>query len=400
MANSRSSEVIIIGAGIIGACVAHALSEMGARVILLEAGGPGRGTSAASFAWVNAFDKPPEAYHRLNAAAFAAYASLRDRLGPECGVHLEGALHWAETEEERAELRARADQLRAWDYSVEWVTPELVIQELAPELRLDPAGAREVLYAPAEGWIDAPLLIGRLLEQVRRRGGQVRAGARVREVRGRTGGAEVRIESGECFSAAAVVNCAGPDADRVAASAGLRLPLTRVPGLLLATDRVPVGLRPVVRAPGLSIRPDGGGRVVILAEHLAHGVEAAHGSGLMAQGSDKDGSTGAVQSEPCTVSCPSLPPPPEASTVLSAAARYLPALATARVEAARLGVRPMPPDGFPVVGPHPGMPAFYVVVTHSGITLGPVLGPLVAGELLNGRPEPVLSPYRPDRLLG
>ena len=57
----------------------------------------------------------------------------------------------------------------------------------------------------------------------------------------------------------------------------------------------------------------------------------------------------------------------------------------------------MPPDGYPVVGAHPELPGFYTVVTHSGITLGPVLGPLVADELLTGRPVPLLAPYRPDR---
>ena len=80
-------------------------------------------------------------------------------------------------------------------------------------------------------------------------------------------------------------------------------------------------------------------------------------------------------------------------------AQYLPALVAARVEAARLGVRPMPPDGYPIVGPHPELPGFYGVVTHSGVTLGPVLGPLVAREVLTEQPEPVLSAYRPGRFL-
>ena len=75
------------------------------------------------------------------------------------------------------------------------------------------------------------------------------------------------------------------------------------------------------------------------------------------------------------------------------------AASAARVEAARLGVRPMPLDGYPLVGPHPELDGFYIVVTHSGITLGPVLGPMVAAEVTTGWPEPQLAPYRLERVL-
>jgi glycine/D-amino acid oxidase-like deaminating enzyme len=376
MSGTSHSDVIVVGAGIIGACVAHELTERGATVTVLAADAPARGTSAASLAWVNSANKSPEAYHRLNALGPQAYSCLRDRLGPDSGVHLEGALHWSESDAGRIELKEQFDRLRAWEYPVEWVTPEQVANELAPELRLDPDAVGMVLHMPAEGWIDAPLFIQRLLALVINQGGEVRINARVREVKGLSSQSiEVLTEGGERFSAAAVVNAAGPDAERVAASAGLRLPMQRVPGLLLATDRVPVCLRQVVRPPGLAFRPDGGGRVVMLTDWApSEALERI-------------------------APAPSLPPPPEAEAVLAQVMRYLPALAAARVEAARLGVRPMPLDGFPMVGPHPEMPGFYVTVTHSGITLGPVLGPLVAEELLGGRSQPVLAAYRPDRFL-
>lgn len=370
----RASDVIVIGGGIIGACMAHTLGEAGARVTVLVDGRPGRGTSAASLAWVNSANKAPEAYHRLNAAGMPAYAALRERLGPDCGVHMDGALSWAETEEQRVELRDRYARLRGWEYPVEWVTPEQVRRELAPELHLEPDRVQDLLHMPTEGWIDAPLFIQTLLEQFRRSGGEVRCETRAREVfraAGRAAG--VVTEGGERLPAGTVVNCAGPAADQVAA--GVRLPLTRVPGLLVVTERLPVCLRQVLHPPGLSFRPDGGGRVAVLTDWQPQGAPDA------------------------VTPCPSLPPPPGTERVMARAARYLPALAGARVEAARLGVRPMPPDGHPIVGPHPELPGFYVVVTHSGVTLGPVLGPLVAREVLTGQPEAVLAPYRPERFL-
>jgi glycine/D-amino acid oxidase-like deaminating enzyme len=370
-----ASDVVVIGAGIVGACVAHALGEAGARVTVLTDGWPGRGTSAASLAWVNAANKTPEAYCRLNAAGMPAYAALRERLGPDCGIHMGGALNWVESDARRAELQERYERLRAWDCPVEWVTPEQVTRDLAPELRLHSDAA--VLHMPAEGWIDAPLFIGTLLDEFRQRGGAVQTGARVREVRragGRATGA--LTEAGDFYPARAVVNCAGPHADRVAAAAGVRLPMARVPGLLVVTERVPVRLRQVVHPDGPSFRPDGGGRVAILTDW------------------QPPGSPDELNPSP------SLPPPPEAGTVVAQVARYLPMLAGARVEAARLGVRPMPLDGYPIVGPHPELSGFYVVVTHSGVTLGPVLGPLVASELLTGQGEAKLAPYRVERFLG
>jgi glycine/D-amino acid oxidase-like deaminating enzyme len=62
-----------------------------------------------------------------------------------------------------------------------------------------------------------------------------------------------------------------------------------------------------------------------------------------------------------------------------------------------LGFRPMPADDLPVVGPVPGVPGVSVCVTHSGVTLAPVLGAYMANEVLAHQVEPMLAPYRPDR---
>jgi glycine/D-amino acid oxidase-like deaminating enzyme len=91
------------------------------------------------------------------------------------------------------------------------------------------------------------------------------------------------------------------------------------------------------------------------------------------------------------------PWPPERS--LAAVAAHLPALAAARVEATRVGVRPMPRDERPMVGGIPGLDGFYVVVSHSGVTLGPLWGRIAAAELLDGVLDPRLIPYRPTRFL-
>ena len=72
-------------------------------------------------------------------------------------------------------------------------------------------------------------------------------------------------------------------------------------------------------------------------------------------------------------------------------------LASARVEATRIGVRPMPRDQRPIVGAIPGLDGFYVAASHSGVTLGPLWGRIAAAELLDRVVDARLAPYRPAR---
>lgn len=63
----------------------------------------------------------------------------------------------------------------------------------------------------------------------------------------------------------------------------------------------------------------------------------------------------------------------------------------------RLGARPMPADGEPIVGPVAEVPGLYLAVMHSAVTLAPAVGRLVARELIDGTVESALSGCRPDR---
>ena len=62
-----------------------------------------------------------------------------------------------------------------------------------------------------------------------------------------------------------------------------------------------------------------------------------------------------------------------------------------------IGYRPTPVDGYPIVGFVPGLENAYVTVMHSGVTLAPAIGSMVARELLGGDRDELLSPYGPER---
>jgi glycine/D-amino acid oxidase-like deaminating enzyme len=97
---------------------------------------------------------------------------------------------------------------------------------------------------------------------------------------------------------------------------------------------------------------------------------------------------------------PTVPPPPAADELLARVRALVRDTQTACIEGVRIGIRPLPADGHSIVGWTGEAEGFYVVVTHSGVTLGPLLGELVAAEVLERAPSPMLAPFRPERFRG
>src|ERR1700730_19343066 len=91
-----NADIVVIGAGSVGANVAYRLAERGAKVTVLEAGAPGGGTSGTSFAWTNSFHKTPRDYHDLNTASMAEHLALVSELGDGDWHKQAGALAWGE----------------------------------------------------------------------------------------------------------------------------------------------------------------------------------------------------------------------------------------------------------------------------------------------------------------
>jgi len=364
---------VVIGAGVVGASVAVRLAEAGVQATVLEAGRVGGGTSGTSFAWTNANNKPPRPYHDLNVAGMRAHAALQEEFGSTPWWHGGGSIEWGGSDVEQAALADKVERLRSWEYAAEWLTPRQ-IKTLEPDVDLAAVGGGRIAYFPEEGWLDPVPYAHAMLEAAERAGAVIRCGARVTAVHvngGRVTG--VTIASGDAFGADVVVNCAGRWAGEVARMAGLQIPLAPTAGLLVFTPPVATCLRRIVRAPQCHMRPDGGGRLVLQADDTDRQVTAA------------------------MEATPSLP---QAEDLVRRASQVLPAIAGTKPEAARIGVRPYPADGMSAVGPMPGVSGYYVVVTHSGVTLAPFLGRAVAEELVRGRIEPLLEGFRPGRFAG
>ena len=86
-----------------------------------------------------------------------------------------------------------------------------------------------------------------------------------------------------------------------------------------------------------------------------------------------------------------------ASRMLDRARVVFPAARDVTVVEYRVGVRPVPADGHTIAGRIPGFANAWMIATHSGVTLGALLGALVADEIIRDTPTPMLAPFRPDR---
>jgi glycine/D-amino acid oxidase-like deaminating enzyme len=362
------SDIAVIGAGLIGSAVAYYCSLAGARVTVIEAVRPGGGTSSTSFSWLNANNKLPREYFDLNVAGMREHVALREQLGSAPWLHDGGNFEWADSTESAA-LVEKIERLRSWGCAVEAITPRQA-RGLEPDLVIDDGTVDCVAYYPADRWLDPLPLIHALLRESERRGARLRRGrvTRLDLMAGRVVAAAT--EAGDRVEADVVVDCAGRVANDVAALAGFALPMANTAGLLAVTAPAPTGLSRIVHAPEVNIRPDGAGRLLLASDDTDAMV---------------DTHTSASMSHPGCVE------------LLRRATEVLPALDRVPLEAARLGVRPIPADGLSAVGPIPGIEGAYLAVTHSGATLCLAIGRRVASELVEGKQVADLAAFRPAR---
>ena len=153
---SNFSNIAVIGAGIVGASIAFHLARRGAKVTLIDAGGPGKESAvqpatAVSFAWMNARDKNPRHYHLFNRRSLDMWARFVQRLGIPQSATWGGELRWASTDDGAREIVRRAGVLQSWGYPIRLLNGEEVG---ALEPRLTPGVVTAASYTDIEGHAD------------------------------------------------------------------------------------------------------------------------------------------------------------------------------------------------------------------------------------------------------
>jgi glycine/D-amino acid oxidase-like deaminating enzyme len=360
--------IAVIGAGVLGACVGYYLAREGVNVLLVDAERPGELTTSASLAWVNASAKADHhAYFSLNFAGCREYERLAGELPGASWWNQTGHLRWDYRDDR--ELVDAVEQLGARGYPAEVWEAGRAQTLLEPHVAFPSPSALVALF-PSEAWVDGPKLVRALVDAAVQMGATTAFGSELRSINV-AGGAVSSIElgSGETYPVAKVVNAAGPGAAGVARLVGRALPMKHSPGLAVRVQTSGDWVSRVIHPTGIAIRPDGARRVFLLARSVEPALREA---GLASAQLGEEAKRLAV--------------------------RAVPQLTGASVVETRIGNRPIPGDGFPALGKAGDIDGYYEAVTHSGITLGPVVGRMLAAEIINGYIDPLVAPFRARRL--
>jgi glycine/D-amino acid oxidase-like deaminating enzyme len=361
---TADSDVVVVGAGILGCSIGVHLVDRGVRPVLVDPQRPGQGTSTGSFASISAFGKDPVAWFQLACAGMSGWPRFAGRIGGDVGLRRAGEVRFASDPEEGRRLARQVADARGRGYPVRLIDAE-ELARLLPGARVGEVTAAS--FAPNDGQVEPPLVLAacrRVLAE---------AGARFVTGRARVQLDDdgVRVEVGtEVLRPRTCVLAAGAEAVDVAAAVGLEVPTVASPGMLVQTRPLPPLTDRVVYLPG------GPGPAV----HLR---QRADGSVLVGE---------RTQETPATN-----PGLHHARALLAQAARFFPVLAGVGVDRWWLAWRAMPSDRLPIVGPLPWLEGLYVAVSHSGVTVAPALGRLVADEVATQTPDGLLAPFRPAR---
>ncbi len=371
-----AKHVVVIGAGIVGASIAWRVASRGARVTIVDQGEPGGGASSHSFAWINAGAKEPVGYHNLNRRSLEMWTRFADALGEDVGLRWGGKVAWENDPQAAKALAGRVEQLQSWGYSSRLISRE-ELQELEPALQIGAVAAAD--YNENEGQVEPQLVVDACVRRLREREAGVLTGV---EVLGLSKDSKDRVRAVQTttgdIDADIVVVAAGAATTAVASLAGVNVPQAESPGVVIRTTPMPRLLHnvPVVYAPPL----EDGRREI----HLR---QCPDGRFMIGEGDQESLAEDDSQAH--------------ADDLLARACQHLPELAGAQAVPVPVGWRPMPLDGYPVIGFATAVPNLYVVLTHSGVTLAPALSQLAALEICDGaRADAVLGPYRPERFVG
>ncbi|RII20522.1 Glycine oxidase [Streptomyces sp. YIM 130001] len=375
----KRPSIAVIGAGVIGLSIARSLSLAGAQVTIFERDRIGSGTSSGTFAWVNSNGKSPESYHDLNLAGMREHEELQHTSSSEAQWYMQtGTYEWTTKPEVAERLQARVQRLTDAGYPVRKATTD-ELRARIPELRIHPRSS-EIVHFPSEGYVAPSVLLARLWSEAKANGTELHAPVDVLDVIEDGSGVTLQLSTEETWRGDCVVSAVGRWSESMMKTLGKQFamidpdqPNKFACGFLGYTDPQYVQLSSNLITPELNVRPDGGGRLLLQTPDLDHRADPAY----------QADTTALIGQE-----------------MLARLHRLFDNTAGARIERIAVGQRARPADGLPAVGFVTDAARVYLVATHSGITLAPLLGRLVSTELLEGTRSPLLRGYAPDRLVG
>ncbi|MGY4535016.1 glycine/D-amino acid oxidase-like deaminating enzyme [Pseudomonas sp. TE3786] len=359
-----NADVIIVGAGIIGASCAHAFAERGLDVLLLD--DQRGGATAAGMGHLVVMDDNP-AELALSQYSLSLWRQLTPQLADDCAYRNCGTLWLAANDAELAVAEQKRALLEGEGLDCRLLTASAV-QQAEPMLRPGLAGG---LYVSGDGIVYAPNVLRWLLAQHPARIRQ--QSARAVEVAGN----RLRLDSGEWLSAEVVVMATGSARELCP-----ELPIRAKKGHLLITDRYPAGIRHQLVELGY-----------VSSAHSSSGTSVAFNAQPRPTGQILIGSSRQFDSLDPAVELDVL------ARMLQRAIDYLPGLAQMNAIRSWTGFRAATPDSLPLLGPHPTQPGLWLALGHEGlgVTTAPASAQLLANLVCNQACAIDPTPYSPQR---
>jgi sarcosine oxidase subunit beta len=350
----KEYDTIIIGGGAVGSSIAFHLSEAGADgIAVIDGSFPMCGASGATQAWVWVHTKTPAWYGELSFYSAELYKDLDRKLGNIEYRRTGGICPFFTAQERDAAQTLVASQAP--------VGIDIEILDRDEALRREPALSKDILgatYCALDGNVNPLRLVQQYMRMAKKQGVTYEMYNRISGIAKKQGVFTLETRKGT-FSCKNLVISSGAHSNNIGKMLALNIPVRPVRGQVIITEAVAPLLRHTL-APGYASRS----RVVGMRQMV-------NGEILIGFSKEEAGFDRSTTLD-----------------ILGKAAqlgiKMIPALAKAKVIRSFAGLRPMPEDGYPILGPIPGIENLFLAVMHSGVTLSPLVGTLMT-ELLQHR---------------
>jgi glycine/D-amino acid oxidase-like deaminating enzyme len=376
----RRADVVVVGAGVVGASCAYYLAAAGVTVRLYDRSFVASGSSGSCEGNVLSWDKEPERELPLALRSADLWQGLSTQLEDDFEYDRKGSIVVAETD---AELRACAERNRV----LAGLGVEGEVLDADALRREEPYAAHDlpggVLY-PGDAQLEPRLATAALVRGAVRHGAQLSTGVAVKALLRGADGRVVGVEtSAGRVGADMVVVAAGVWTPALLETAGLTVPVTPRKGQIVVLERSPVVFRRKLSEAGYvaAVEADHAALQIAMVVESTPSGTALLGSSRQHVGFDREVELGV------------------AGAIARRAARFFPVLNDARALRVYAGLRPLTPDHVPIIGPFAEAPGLCVATGHegAGIGLAPATGELVAAWH-TGAPQAVpIGWFSPDR---
>lgn len=366
---SDVADVVVVGAGIVGAACARACALRGLRTLVVDAAGVGGGATAAGMGHIVAMDDSP-AQLALTAYSQRLWSELAAELPPQVEFDRCGTLWVAADGDEMAEVRRKQGVYASVGIATE-ILDGAALADAEPQLRHGLAGA---LRVGSDAVLYPPCAAAFLIREAERAGAESRTGLRIVSSAQR----RLRLEDGTEMQAERIVVATGADAGRLVPG----LPVRKRRGHLVITDRYPGWVRHQLVELGYLKSAHS-----VSTDSVAFNVQPRR-TGQMLIGSSREyGADGSEVNHALL------------AAMLAQAQSYLPGIGGLQAIRIWTGFRAATPDKLPLIGPSPEDDSLWLVTGHEGlgITTSLATAELVVAGMLGERAEIPLDPYLPSR---